>query len=176
MQCSICQAEVESKSALANHVRWKHKRNDVQCEGCGTTLPASSLKQHQSKCERFHPCQTCGTKTFNESYCSKSCAASANNSKGTIGYAVYRAKKKISKRQTYRDICFEHWPHKCALCDWTICLDVHHIDDDHTNNDPKNLVPLCQNHHTMTRMIEHRGPLREILSELSARRHEFRAT
>ena len=38
------------------------------------------------------------------------------------------------------------WRHRCAVCG-ADGPQVHHIDEDHSNNDPANLLPLCPNHH-----------------------------
>lgn len=133
---------------------------------------AANMKQHQKKCFRAHACLVCGEKTHNEFYCSKSCSARSNNKNGSIGYTKYRKNKNIVRKRTYRDICFDHWVHRCALCPWEISLDVHHIDDDHSNDEPINLIPLCQNHHTMTRMVEHRDAMRIALQELSRDYHK----
>lgn len=37
--------------------------------------------------------------------------------------------------------------YKCALCEKSDSLNVHHIDGDSKNNDKKNLIPLCKKHH-----------------------------
>ena len=49
----------------------------------------------------------------------------------------------------YRIICFEHHKKECAVsfCTERIALDVHHMDEDHGNSSPENLIPLCRNHH-----------------------------
>ncbi len=39
---------------------------------------------------------------------------------------------------------------KCARCgynEFSICIDVHHIDENHANNDPSNLILLCPGCH-----------------------------
>ena len=36
----------------------------------------------------------------------------------------------------------------CCICQ-TPFVQIHHIDDDSTNNDPDNLIPLCLNHHAL---------------------------
>jgi hypothetical protein len=61
----------------------------------------------------------------------------------------------------YRVICFEYWPRKCALCNWTKIIDVHHIDGDNTNNNPLNLVPLCPNHHALCRLQPYKKEINE---------------
>jgi hypothetical protein len=60
-----------------------------------------------------------------------------------------------------RRICLEHWPHKCALCPWDKVIEVHHIDDDHDNNEPENLIPLCPNHHRLTIMNEYKDDIHQ---------------
>jgi hypothetical protein len=35
---------------------------------------------------------------------------------------------------------------------WPLCLQVHHIDGNHFNNDPKNLITICPNVHSMVTM------------------------
>lgn len=48
---------------------------------------------------------------------------------------------------SYRTICFEHHEKKCVICDEELIVAVHHYDEDHSNNDPTNLIPLCPTHH-----------------------------
>ena len=49
----------------------------------------------------------------------------------------------------YRTIALKHWDHKCVICGFDKIVAIHHIDENHSNNDPKNLIPLCPNHHEM---------------------------
>lgn len=60
---------------------------------------------------------------------------------------------------TYRSVCFQHYEKKCLICGWDISVDVHHIDENHDNNDPKNLVPLCPNHHRMIHLKEYKDQI-----------------
>ena len=55
-----------------------------------------------------------------------------------------------SWKKEYRQICFRHYPYKCALCPWDKIVEVHHIDGNNSNNDIDNLIPLCANHHRLT--------------------------
>jgi hypothetical protein len=52
----------------------------------------------------------------------------------------------------YRKICFSRWDKKCAICEFSCVVDVHHIDGNHDNNNIDNLIPLCPNHHKMAHM------------------------
>ena len=70
----------------------------------------------------------------------------------------------------YRHICFEHFDHVCIIpgCGWDIVVDVHHVDGNHENNSPENLVPLCPNHHKLIHMNEGEE-IREIVKDLLTR-------
>ena len=47
---------------------------------------------------------------------------------------------------SYRQWAFNEYEHKCAVCGWCEderVLEVHHIDEDRSNNDINNLIILC---------------------------------
>jgi hypothetical protein len=45
-----------------------------------------------------------------------------------------------------REAVLREFNHLCALCG-DVKPHLHHIDEDPSNNDPENLLPLCPNHH-----------------------------
>jgi hypothetical protein len=47
----------------------------------------------------------------------------------------------------YRAICFSWHKKECVICGESGIVEVHHLDENHNNNDPANLVPLCPTHH-----------------------------
>lgn len=47
----------------------------------------------------------------------------------------------------YRTLCFAHHKKECIICGEENIVAVHHYDENHDNNDIKNLVPLCPTHH-----------------------------
>lgn len=76
------------------------------------------------------------TKAFEQSkYCSRSCA---NSIGGASKIAIH-----------YRTIAKRAHGLICIVCGFDKIVDVHHIDENRKNNDPKNLVCLCPNHHEM---------------------------
>lgn len=77
--------------------------------------------------------------------CSRSCANSFFRSgKNHPNYG------KITKNDSiYRSICFDHHKRECLVCGFNLIVEVHHVDHNKQNNEPKNLVPLCPNHHRM---------------------------
>jgi 5-methylcytosine-specific restriction endonuclease McrA len=51
------------------------------------------------------------------------------------------------KPEAYRSTCFEHHEKKCCVCGEELIVEVHHMDENHSNTSPENLVPLCPTHH-----------------------------
>ena len=51
------------------------------------------------------------------------------------------------KGNSYRLKCFIHHKKECLICGENKIVTVHHYDEDHKNNSPENLVPLCPTHH-----------------------------
>lgn len=97
-------------------------------------------------------CPICGdefvnkrAKTRKESTtCSYSCAniyfRSGKNHPSWKGYDLKGSAK-------YRRICFDNHEHKCVICGEHNLVEVHHLDGNHENNVPENLIPLCSTHH-----------------------------
>ena len=52
---------------------------------------------------------------------------------------------------------------KCIICDFDKIVEIHHIDHNHKNSSPENLVGLCPNCH---KMIHHKKYQTEIFSQL----------
>jgi len=70
-------------------------------------------------------------------FCSRNCA----NSEGG------KAKSEKYGWTQYSTIAEKHYKKECAVCGVTDILDVHHIDEDRSNNHPSNLIFLCPNDH-----------------------------
>lgn len=51
------------------------------------------------------------------------------------------------KDDAYRSTCFLHHKKECIICGEKNIVSVHHMDHNHDNNSPENLVPLCPTHH-----------------------------
>jgi len=67
-------------------------------------------------------------------------------------------KDRISMTKVIKDALFKEYHHRCAICN-SENPHIHHIDDDPSNNDIMNLIPLCpnchlQDHHDPTKHIE----------------------
>jgi hypothetical protein len=54
---------------------------------------------------------------------------------------------------------------QCVICTFDKIVDIHHIDYNKSNNDPKNLIGLCPNHHRMIHNHKFRPNILKILKE-----------
>lgn len=70
------------------------------------------------------------------------------------------AKRRASIPKSVKDAVLREYRHRCAVCGGDR-PHLHHIDEDPSNNEPGNLIPLCPNHHLTdqhdpTAAIDHR--------------------
>ena len=143
--CKHCKEsfKFEKLSEKANHSRWcdSNPSRDTWIKGRGTTSKFGEIKEFVVECKTCRSLFSVNEReklfpSRNQYFCSRSCA---NN-----------RKEWWDKNAThYRNITFKNWPMKCAICDFDRIVAVHHLDHDHSNNDLKNLIPLCPNHHEM---------------------------
>ena len=75
-------------------------------------------------------------------YCSRICS-------NAIGGRAKAKKYHDDSKAHYRTVAFRHRDMHCYACGHNRILEVHHLDENHKNNDPKNLIPLCPTHHKM---------------------------
>lgn len=73
--------------------------------------------------------------------CSKACANT--HFRSGINNPNFKEDGNIS----YRTICFAYHKKECIICQEKNIVTVHHYDENHLNNEPSNLVPLCPTHH-----------------------------
>lgn len=153
-KCKHCQNQFEYSSASekANHSRWcldNEKRLETQNL---KRAQARSLDHRLGVIQSFEvSCYVCSStlivkereKQFpskEKYFCSRSCANSCGG------------KAKSKKHHTddsvkYTTVAWRYHKRKCCVCEETKIVAVHHLDENHSNNDPKNLVPLCPTHH-----------------------------
>jgi len=113
------QANVERKlGRLQNY--------DVSCECCGNTFSVKEREKQFPKRKKY--------------FCSRSCA----NSSGGKAKAVKYHQDEVAH---YTTVAWRHHDKKCLVCGEENVVAVHHVNENHNDNDPKNLVPLCPTHH-----------------------------
>lgn len=67
--------------------------------------------------------------------------------------------------KSYRRICFFVHKKECVICKENRTIEVHHIDENRSNNDPMNLVPLCPTHHTLAHSSKYRSECTKLINE-----------
>lgn len=153
-KCKHCKNNFDfnTTSEKANHTRWceaNPKRNDtnalrdaqkrvienkygalqefsVTCFRCSTLLLVKEREYQHPKKKRY--------------FCSRNCA---NHRGSGLEWAAARG----VELSMYQTICFAHHAKKCIVCEEERIIEVHHLDENSTNNNPENLVPLCPTHH-----------------------------
>lgn len=101
------------------------------------------------------------------------CSHSCSNTYFRSGKNNPNWKEEISQTEWgYRKACFLKWEKCCILCGFDMVVEVHHLDGNHFNNDQKNLIPLCPNHHRSLHTVKY-GPsikkeINEIISKLDS--------
>jgi len=53
----------------------------------------------------------------------------------------------LTGENKYVRMCFENHKKECVVCGENNIVAVHHYDENHNNNEPTNLIPLCPTHH-----------------------------
>jgi hypothetical protein len=116
-----------SCSSTYNASRRPKKEPNVSCANCGNEFYKNASDQKQSKSGLF--------------FCNRKCKAEAQKVGGLVEIQPSHYGK------NYRTICFTHHKKECVVCGEDKIVSVHHYDENHNNNDPNNLVPLCPTHH-----------------------------
>jgi hypothetical protein len=154
MQCKHCNKIFnESKGWFANHVRWcdsnpksqqfrkdniergkklgklrfgEYKRFEVSCFSCNSAFQIKERELLFPSKEKY--------------FCSRNCANS-------IGGKAKSEKYHSDNTAHYTTIAWRHHDKKCVVCGEDKIVAVHHYNENHNDNDPKNLIPLCPTHH-----------------------------
>lgn len=147
VKCSICEKEFEKETKRVNEALkngWKLYCSDECRSHRGSTLCV---------------CANCGEKIWKKNseiktsksgnvFCNRSCATSFNN-------IMYKSKENHPNYKNgtgfqYRKDAFAKYEHRCLACGWNEderVLEVHHIDENHNNNNIDNLCILCPTCH-----------------------------
>lgn len=119
-----------------------HRHN---CQHCQSLYTTGNLKKHEASCylnpSNIRKCPVCDSviKNYRTSItCSYSCANKLTKTGPNNGNW---------KEDQYRTSCFYYHQKKCVACEEVNIVTVHHLDENHQNNSPDNLIPLCPTHH-----------------------------
>jgi len=154
MQCKHCNKIFnESKGWFANHVRWcdsnpkaqkykidniergkklgelrfgKYKNFKVSCFSCNSSFAVKEREQLFPSKEKY--------------FCSRNCANS-------IGGKAKAEKHHGDDVAHYTTVAWRYHTKECVVCGENKIVAVHHYNENHNDNDPRNLIPLCPTHH-----------------------------
>lgn len=125
----------------------RQKANSLKCNCtfCNKTTNKANIKKHE---------QSCYLNPINKKLCPVCDAPIVNyRISTTCGYAcsnkLYRSGPLNGnwKEDNYQSTCFHYHDKKCVVCSEQNIVAVHHLDENHSNNNPSNLIPLCPTHH-----------------------------
>lgn len=133
------------------HLQNAHKArliaNSIKCscQYCNRQMNKANIKKHEHFCF-LNPinkklCPVCNEpikKYKTSATCGYSCANKLFRSGPNNG---------MWKDSTYQTTCFHYHKKECVVCGEKNIVTVHHLDENHSNNTPSNLIPLCPTHH-----------------------------
>lgn len=126
----------------------KKSVNDIKvnCNFCNRTTNMANIKKHEHGCflnpKNKKDCPVCGTIIKNYKT-STTCSHKCSNTFFRTG-----PQHPNWKKSQYRTTCFFYHKKECVICQEVNIVAVHHLDENHKNNDPSNLIPLCPTHHS----------------------------
>jgi hypothetical protein len=156
--CKYCNKECKNDNSLRNHERLCSKNPNKQiakienlnnylakkmCKFCLNDYSLGNLTKHEKSCKQnplnFKECPVCKK---NHTKKSVTCSYSCSNT-------FFRSGKNNPnwKEHSYRTTCFEFHKKQCIVCGEEKIVTVHHLNEDHSDNRPENLIPLCPTHH-----------------------------
>ena len=162
--CKVCEKEFYVPSYRSETAKFcsidcqNHKQHDkwiFNCLGCG------------KECI-FPPCR----KYENKKFCSMACRTSVSMSimeRRKQQKLCIIKKRGFSSSRTVRNSIFKIIKKKCEVCGYNqydFCLDIHHIDENPSNNMLDNLIILC--------VICHRKHHKGIIDAVAERKKEYR--
>jgi len=118
----------------------------MNCKYCDRELNKGNVLRHEVACY-LNPlnvmlCLECNEPVKNYKFSKGTCSYSCSNT-----YFRHLRNKPENYKQ-YQTICFHHHGKKCIVCGEDKIVAAHHVNENHDDNRPENLVPLCPTHHS----------------------------
>ena len=157
MNCVYCDRVCKNDNSKRNHERLcKHNPNrdipnmnaamaaankKIKCKHCDEYRTLGNIKRHESACKsnpiNQKECPVCSTMFSSDA---KTCGYSCSNT-------YFNHLRNKDERLGYQALCFRYHGKKCLVCGEDKIVAAHHVNEDHHDNRPENLVPLCPTHH-----------------------------
>lgn len=143
-----------SEKALRSHLNFRRSENTYKlsrnngiedCLYCGKGVSKNNLRKHETACYlnplNVTECLNCGNPIKDYKNSKGTCSHSCSNS------YFREIRNKPEKYTNYTTICWHFHKKQCIICSEYKIVAVHHYNEDHNDNRPENLVPLCPTHH-----------------------------
>ena len=115
------------------------RHSKISCPKCDRLIGNNNYTKHEKTCEGKKICPVCNTSFVGKS---STCSYSCSNKHFRTG-----ERNGNWKQDTYQTTCWLYHGKKCLVCDEEKIVTVHHVNENHSDNRPENLVPLCPTHH-----------------------------
>lgn len=115
------------------------RHTKIECPKCNVFLGNNNYKKHIKSCAGKKVCPVCSTEFVGKS---ATCSYSCSNKHFRTG-----ENNGNWKQDTYQTTCWLYHGKKCLVCNEEKIVTVHHVNENHNDNRPENLVPLCPTHH-----------------------------
>lgn len=140
-----------SKQQLKNlALARKSASSKLPCCYCSKQHVLGNIKKHESACYlnpiNMRYCEVCQSPIKNYKT-SVTCSYSCSNTKFRSGPDHPNWKEQTGESTSIRSTCFYYHKKQCVICEENKIVEVHHLDGNHQNNKPENLIPLCPTHH-----------------------------
>lgn len=124
---------------------------EVKCGHCACDIVITLKKRnYYAKHSWQHYCSKECRDAVSITWCPV-CGGEKKASTVTCSYACsntfFRRGPRANATQNYRTIAFTHHDKECVVCRENKIVEVHHLNGNHDDNRPENLVPLCPTHH-----------------------------
>lgn len=158
MICKFCGRTCKNNNSLRNHERLCKENPNRQiathnnlnsskykkkCIHCNEIFALGNIERHEKSCKKnpvnIKECPVC-RKSHTKS--GVTCSYSCSNT-----YFRSGQNHPNWKADSYRTTCFEFHDKKCIVCGEEKIVAVHHLNENHYDNRPENLIPLCPTHH-----------------------------
>lgn len=113
----------------------------LECPKCNRFIGSNNHPKHVPRCEGKKSCPVCSKEYTGFG---KTCGYSCSNKLFRTGKNNGNWKE---HKKDYRTICFSFHKKECIVCGENKIVAVHHLNENHNDNSPKNLIPLCPTHH-----------------------------
>jgi len=157
--CKFCNKECKNDNSLRNHERLCKNNSNRQissfenlsvikhknCQYCDKNITIGNIKRHEDSCFlnplNLKKCVVCQNPIRNFKSSKGTCSHSCSNKH------FKDLRNKPEKYKQYSTICWKNHKKECIVCGENKIVSVHHYNENHNDNSPENLIPLCPTHH-----------------------------